>query len=232
MNLRRYALVFVASLTGALSVLPVYAQVADNICGNPFVNSHGPFDYRIERGAKLKIVEDYHFNPRVEALISGQSATIEGDLAYTLRAFPNHHRALISMLNLSTRPKLARPVDAPPMECYFFRASRFAPDDPIVRMIYAKFLAARNRKPEALQQLTAGIEAAKDNPFTHYNLGLVYFEMGEPELALKQAHRAMALGLQRPELKQRLEALGKWVEPSAAAAPSGAASAAASAPPG
>lgn len=201
------------------------AQLADGNCGDPFVNNYGPYDYRTDRGPKLKIVEDYHFSPRVESLVGGQSGSIEADLAYTLRAFPNHHRALISMKNLAPRLKaMKRAPDAMPAECYFLRALRFRPDDTIARLIYAQFLAASARKPDAVRQLDQAIAAAKDNAFSHYNIGLVYLEIGEPDKALAQAHRSIALGLDRPELKQRLQAINRWTDPPPAAAPEGAAS--------
>lgn len=217
----RPALPLLAAL--ACAVLPVQAQVSESACGDPFVNNHGPFDYRTERGPKLKIVEDYHFNSKVESLIGGQSGSIEGDLAYTLRAFPNHHRALISMKNLALRMKSAkRGPETLPLECYFVRALRFRPDDTLVRLIYAQFLSASARKPEAVGQLDQAAAAAKDNPFSHYNIGLVYLEAGDYDKALAQAHRAMALGFERPEIKQRLQAVNRWSDP---APPAGAASA-------
>src|SRR5882672_10328606 len=59
-------------------------------------NAYGPFDYRIEHD-KLAIVEAYHFTSQVELLIRGQSGALGADLDYTLRAAPNHHRALVAM---------------------------------------------------------------------------------------------------------------------------------------
>ena len=70
-----------------------FAQVVNGGCG-ALQNAFGPFDYRTERGYNLDVVESYHFTPPVEALIRGSSGTIGGDLDYTLRAFPNHDRAL------------------------------------------------------------------------------------------------------------------------------------------
>lgn len=69
------------------------AQEVDGGCG-ALQNAFGPFDDRTARGYNLDVVGSYHFTPPVEALIRGASGTIGGDLDYTLRAFPNHHRAL------------------------------------------------------------------------------------------------------------------------------------------
>jgi len=198
------------------------AQQADPACGNPFVTTFGPHDYLVDQ-SKRKIVEDYHFTPRVESLIAGQSGSLGGDLDYTLRAFPNHHRALISMMNLGAKLKTPKPAGAQfSVECYFTRALLFRPDDSIARMVYAKYLSSNGRKPEAVAQLDYAAQRSQDSGFTQYNAGLLYFEVGAFDKALVQAHKAMGLGFERPALKQQLQAAGKWVdappvEPAAAA---------------
>jgi hypothetical protein len=191
------------------------AQEADPSCGNPFVHTFGPHDYRVEQGRNRKIVEDYHFTPRVESLISGLSGSLGADIDFTLRAFPNHHRALISMMNLGARLKSSMPPGAQfSVECYFKRALQFRRDDTIVRMIYAKYLASTGRKAEAVRQLEIVVQSSQENGFTQYNAGLIYFEMGEFDKALLQAHRALSLGFEmQGGLKQQLQAAGKWSEP-------------------
>src|SRR5262245_56299958 len=54
----------------------------------------GPADYRIASDYLIRLVENAHFTPDVEMLNRGKSSTVGGDLAYTLRVFPNHPRAL------------------------------------------------------------------------------------------------------------------------------------------
>jgi tetratricopeptide (TPR) repeat protein len=164
-------------------------------------------------------VEDYHFSSRVESLISGQSSSIGGDLDYTLRAFPNHHRALVAMLNLGARTKVGDPPGVEfTVECYFKRAVQFRPDDAVARMLYVKYLGSNGRKPEALKQLDFVVEHAADNAFTHYNAGLLYLELAQFDRALAQAHKALELGFTRPDLRDKLKAAGKWVEPAEPAA--------------
>ncbi len=80
-------------------------------------------------------------------------------------------------------------------------------------MLYAQYLHKHKRTPEALAQLQVASDLAKDNGFTHYNIGLVYFEMGQYDLALAQAHKAKALGFDQPELAQMLTAKNQWKEP-------------------
>lgn len=229
------AVMALASLAGSSAV----AQLPDPVCGNPLVNTFGPFDYRVERGQKLKVVEDFHFNTRVETLVAGQSSTVAGDLDYVLRAFPNHHRALISMMRLGARTKGAKPPGAQfEVECYFRRALTFRADDAIARMIYVQYLSSNGRKPEANAELERVVKATPDSPITQHNAGLLYFEMGEFDKALTQAYRASALGFEGQSLKRQLQAAGKWVDPpsaepgGAASSPDAATSSAASAPAG
>ena len=80
-------------------------------------------------------------------------------------------------------------------------------------MIYAQFLGLRKRYPEALAQLEQAKSDARDSPFTQYNIGLVYLELGEHELALAQAWKAAGMGFPRKDLKQALQQAGKWREP-------------------
>lgn len=200
------------------SSLGVFAQTGVNACG-PLAASYGPFDFRTDRES-LPIVVGAHFTPEVEALIRGTSNRLPGgDIAYTLRAIPNHPNALMAMMQLGEKEKTPKPVGSTyTVECWFERAIRFRPDDNMVRMIYTTYLTKNNRKPEAMQQLDFVLSTAKDNPFTHQNLGLLYFDLGEHQRALFQAHKAIELGLNRPGLREKLQAAGKWVEPVTASA--------------
>lgn len=188
------------------------AQLGPANCG-PLANAFGPFDYRTVRGNQLHLVESAHFTPEIEALIRGLTGALGQELDYTLRAFPNHHRALISMMRYGERLKTSKvPRANYEVECYFVRAVTFQPNDTVARMLFAKFLLNAKRRDEALQQLTQVEQHALDNPFTHYNLGLSYLQAEQYAEALKQAHRAMALGFTRTELKDQLVAKGKWKE--------------------
>ena len=179
---------------------------------------YGPFDYRTDLD-KLPLVLTAHFTPEVEALIRGTTnGRPGGDIDYTLRAIPNNPRALMSMMLLGEKEKTTQPSGSRyTVECWFDRAIRFRPDDSTVRMVYTMFLTKNNRKAEAMQQLDSILVTAKDNPFTYFNVGLLYLDMQESGKALVQAHKAMALGLPRTELRDKLKALGKWEEPVAEA---------------
>lgn len=195
----------------------VFAQVAQSNCGDPRQHrsgQFGPYDYRTDK-SKLGIVEDYHFTPAVEALVRGSTSVLPGpDLSYTLGVFPNHHRALLAMVRYGEKMKSPQPPGARySVNCYFERALRFRPNDAIVRMIYAKHLSKTARKPEAIQQLEQATVFAKDNAFSHYNIGLMYFDLKDYDRALRQAHKAIQLGFPETALRDELQSAGKWTEP-------------------
>jgi len=198
------------------------AQTGPQLCGNPFQNHFGPFDYRASSVALRKIVEEVHFTVGIESITrpkNTQFHEMAQDVEYTLNVFPNHHRALITMQRLADRWRR----DPPPgtsvtVECWFDRAVRFRPDDTVARALYAQYLSKQKRRPDAVRQLDLAIEHAKDNPLSHYNIGLVFFEMEEFDRALVQAHKAQAMGYPRPELADSLKRVNKWTEPSPAQA--------------
>ncbi|HNW00918.1 MAG TPA: ABC transporter permease [Burkholderiaceae bacterium] len=191
----------------------VYAQSRDSACGS-LTNAYGPYDYRTDHD-KLPIVLGAHFTAEVEALIRGRTSTRPGgDIDYTLRAIPNNHRALIAMMRLAEKEKTPRPSGASySIECYFDRALLFRPDDVVVRMIYSTYLNSKARIQEANTQLELATAYAKDNAFTHYNIGLHYFDLKNYEKALIQAHQAISLGFSQTALRDQLQSVGKWTEP-------------------
>jgi len=175
---------------------------------------YGPFDYRKDRD-KLPIVDNAHFTTEIESLIRGKTSSVGAELDYTLRAFPNHHRALLAMMRLSERDKDPKPHGSNyTISCWFLRAVQFKPDDVVVRMLYAKFLAKSNQLAEAIQQLDIADGYAKDNAFTHYNIGLHFFDLKEYDKALIQAHKAIEYGYDSLALRERLQGVEKWRDPS------------------
>lgn len=191
------------------------AQIAESECGT-LANGYGPYDYRTSKGPILDMVEPFHFPPQVEMLIKGNSGYIGGDIDYTLRAFPNHHRALMTVMRYGEKTKSAKPPNMQyTVNCYFDRAIRFRPDDAIARMLYSIYLAKNNRTPEAIQQLDMAANGAEtlENPFTHYNLGLNYFDLKEYDKSATQAYKAYGMGFLQPALKDKLKSVGKWTEP-------------------
>jgi Tfp pilus assembly protein PilF len=196
----------------------VWAQTPP--CG-ALTNSYGPFDYRTSK-AELKIVEDYHFTPDVETLRHGNTATVGGDIDYTLRASPNHHRALMSMVNLAVRTKSDKPLGPRlTVDCYFDRAMRFANDDGAVRIIYGIYLYRTGKKVEARRVLEDARKIDDGDPNLHYNLGVVYFDLGDKANALASAQKAYQLGAQLPGPKEKLRKAGIWKDAPAGAVTGG-----------
>lgn len=196
-------------------------------CGE-LAAAQGPYDYRTER-YWVPFIERNHFHPEVEALIRGASGYIGSDIDFVLRHIPNHHRALLAMTRLSERQKWQQPQGANyTVDCYYERALRFRPDDVIARLLFSAYLIKRDRRDEALAQLARATLDAGDNGFTHFNIGLQYLDLQVFDKAADQARRALALGFTRPDLVDRLRAIGQWSEsppPVQASAPSDGASA-------
>ena len=210
-------LVLVVGLAGSAVVMAQGYEV----CGS-LENAYGPFDYRTSR-KQLAIVEKFHFTQAVEMLQKGNTSSIGGDLDYTLRASPNHPRALMSMSNLALRDKTDRVPGAEySVECYFDRAIRFAPNDGTVYMIYGTYLFKTGAKEKALKEFEIAETYAEDNANLHYNLGLVYLDAKEYDKALLHAHKAYDLGFPLAGLRNKLIAAGKWQEESGKAATSAA----------
>lgn len=194
---------------------PLSVAVARNksYCGE-LQNAFGPFDYLGRHNLKfeLDIVEGAHFTSDVENLIRGsRSVTPAGDLDYTLRAWPNHHRALAALVKYSIREKSTHIRDLKwPVECYFDRAIRMNAKDAQVRSIYSAFLSHRGRNKEALEQLEVAANLEPDNAMILYNLGLLYFKQKNYEKASHYAEKAYALDYPLPGLRNKLIQAGKW----------------------
>lgn len=209
------------SLVGSLFVAThAVAQVSAEYCGS-IAHSLGPFDYRQAGGSgehrdMLATVEGAHFTQEIELLIRGRSGGADpgADMNYTLLAYPNHHRALISVMRYGEKKASPKPPGLRyEVECYFERAIRFRPDDAIARIIYATYLTKNKRVSEAVAQLEQATRIAGENAFTHYNVGLAYLDMKIYDKSLAQAHKALALGFERTELRDLLQKVGQWKDP-------------------
>jgi tetratricopeptide (TPR) repeat protein len=178
-------------------------------CGD-LANAYGPFDYRTSKD-RLVIVEGAHFTADVESLRRGTTGSLGADIDYTLRASPNHHRALIAMMTLGRKLNTDQPQGAHyTITCYFDRGTRFAPDDAVVRLIYGTYLSRLNKRSEAMEQLSLALKLDPDNANIHYNLGLIYLDVKDYPNARLHAQRAYELGFALPGLKKRLEEAGQW----------------------
>lgn len=230
---RCQVLAFLVIAVVSATSMPAVAQTLDPGCSFEHGSGEGPYDYRSQR-TRLGIVEKRHFTPKVETLKGGQSTTHPGpDIHYTLNKFPNHHRALASLSRLGQKLQTPQVPDMPySVVCYFERAIRFRPNDTTARLIYVRHLGRTNSVEAASRQLALAANDAKDNPLTHYKVGLVAFELKDYDTALKHAHVAYEAGVPLPELRDWLKKEGKWVEPASKGSPQASTTGrAASAPP-
>lgn len=186
---------------------------AASFCGDIQIGQSGGDYTNSNDKSKLQLVEAFHFTPQVEKLISGQSGYIGGDLDYTLRHFPNHHRALAAIGNLAIRDKTQRPQGTTlPIECYFDRAIRYKPADGVVRMVYSGYLLKIGQTDRAMDQLKEAVSLQPDHPNINYNLGLLYFQKKDYEQSNLHAQKAYAGGFPLPGLKNKLISVKKWDE--------------------
>ncbi len=171
----------------------------------------GPVDYRVATEYIKLLVENAHFTRSVELLRRGKSSTLGGDIAYTLNAFPNHPRALRSAAEYERRrgPEAVRDMGFS-TQCWFERAVAFRTADANVRIVVANELIKRGQKEQAREHLTVAEQSAGGHVGMLYNLGLLYFDLGDYDRSLVFAKQAYSLGIDLPGLRQKLTRAGKW----------------------
>lgn len=174
-------------------------------CGR-LENAFGPYDYRdpTARGNPLHLVESAHFTSGVESLRSGATTVVIGDIDYTLRAFPNHHRALNSVSRYALGGGKFLSETIPTADCFFQRAIVFAPDDQVVRLIYGNYLFRRKKLDEAKAQYESALKLAPESPDINYNAALFYLEIHDLQRAKDLAKVAYDKGYPLPGLRNKI----------------------------
>jgi tetratricopeptide (TPR) repeat protein len=200
---RRLSLPLVALLASFGPAVAQAQQVPG--CGN-LDNPYGPYDYNdpMARNELLPKVEQHHFTPNVEMLRAGQSGTISSDLSYTLRAFPNHPRALDAVSRYVLKGGRLIDPSIPTADCFFKRAMAFRPDDETVRMLFANYLTRRGERDDARAQYEKALELAPESAETNYNAGLFFLQDGDLARAKKLAEVAYANGYPLPGLREKI----------------------------
>ena len=148
-----------------------------------------------------------------DELHGNSTAYVGGDLDYTLRAFPNHARALMSMAKLSLRDKRPTPTGAQfSIDCYFDRAFRFQPDDPMPRLIAGLYYIKLKNLGEARENITIAdsLSESSQDANLHYNLGLAYLDLKELDKSVEHAKKAYDAGFPLPGLRNMLRDAGAW----------------------
>ena len=203
------------------TTLAANAEQASSLSCPPIRHSYGPYDYRTAPQEQRDLVEGPHFHPNVEALKKNTLSPNRnyimvpgGEIGYTLRAFPNHPRALLALSRLSFLEKTDKPTGlGNSVMCYFQEAIKFKPDDPMVRVIYGIHLSKKGDVEQALKQFDKAKELGEESASLYYNLGLAYTDLKRYPDALQAAHKAYALGAQLPGLRNKLERAGAWQDP-------------------
>ncbi|WP_448556485.1 tetratricopeptide repeat protein [Thalassotalea montiporae] len=189
-----------------LSLLFLSFYTVAEECGDVFDQYIPPKDYSTASKAGLAVVERRHFTRNVEMLISGESGTIIGDLNYTLNKYPNHYRALLSLINydIKTDGKLSSKNGFPgSVSCYFARAIQFRPRDSKVRQIYGIYMYKNGRYKEALKKFQTA-EKIDNSAEIEYNIALTYIALNELDNAKIYANRAYSNGYPLQGLRTKL----------------------------
>jgi len=176
-------------------------------------SGYGPYDYtnKNHRGHNLRIVEQNHFNKDVERLKTGMTGAVGGDIDYTLRAFPNHHRALYAMARHQLKtPTFSNNPRYPAAECYFQRAIKFTPNDFRSMLLYANYLVKRTRPNKAVEIYKRALSIKKAPPEINYSLGLLYFDLKKYNEAVEQAEIAYSNGVKNSKLARKLKGINRW----------------------
>lgn len=179
--------------------------------------AYGPYDYTNakHRALNLPIVEEYHFTKDVQMLVKGNTGYLRDDLDYTLKAFPNHHKALNSIINYQLIYKYdieKKRKDAlnSPVECYLQRALRFSPNDIVSYMLYASYLKKTRHIPEAEAAYKKALGIAPDELAVKHSYGLFLFELKKYPEALEMAKAIYAKKYPKQKLKELLVKSGHW----------------------
>lgn len=174
---------------------------------------YGPYDYRYRYKLynELKWVEGAHFTRMVETLIRGKTGRDPYlDIDYTLRAWPNHHRALNSMTRYYFREKSAGNRVKLPPECYFQRALNFTPNDPTTYMLYGIYLQKVGRLQSAEEKYKKALEIEPEHAQANYNYGLLLVKLKQYAKAKEVAKRAYDQSYPLPGLRDMLTSVGHW----------------------
>ena len=192
----------------------------------------GPWDYfdpanhRPTTGVpqgNIKLVTNSHLGPGMNSLENGNSGVgIKGflaDIDYTFRRIPNHPRAL----DMISRFQIRHGGKIPPIkqwgaswkrsaECYFDRALRLTPNNPVVHMLFGIHFHRNGKLQDAEKEYKISEAFQPNSVELQYNMGLLYFELKKYDLSAGYAKKAYHGGHPLPGLRDKLINVGKWPE--------------------
>ena len=195
---------------------PWVGETLDHLPCDGGMQGFGPYDYtrRLANPKELWVVEYYHFTANDENLIETPGRSVEGGLNYTLRAWPNHAKALMSIIRfqLEINKKLRAGKLTTPPECYLQRAIHFSPKDITSYSLYGYYLKKLGRLEEAATFYEKAIKINPENSKIAYSYGSLLIDLKRYDEAVNYAKIAYRNPHAPKELKQKLEKLDAWKE--------------------
>jgi len=194
---------------------------------------YGPYDYYKPDEAPreaLPLVERAHFSPSTcfVLAIRGEWCYYWSQVDYTLRAFPNHPRALVRMADyLKTNhacKDFGRRSNDPnylawqlgkgdweerTVEYYFDTAISFRPQYAETRLIYVEALMALKRPQEAEKAMADAKKAAELGP-AYERLIRIFTRARELDFLRRLAGLAQSTGTLTPALRDKFIAAKAW----------------------
>ncbi|MCW8886635.1 MAG: hypothetical protein OQK12_15520 [Motiliproteus sp.] len=185
--------------------------VGEDFQGAPCIGgpqAYGPYNYNnpIHRRGPLNLVEKAHFTIAEARLIPRHNGNIRhmlSDIDYTVRAFPNHHRALYSLIQYKLKYDKKFSMETP-AECYIFRAINFKKKDPILYLLQGILLHRFKNYKESLIYYKKSESLGNKSAELFYNMGLAYYKIKKIEDAKKYAKKAKSLNYPLTSLYQKL----------------------------
>lgn len=165
------------------------------------------------RGGLLYLVESRHFTSSVLNLTKGSTSRLPGDLIFVLNTIPNHPSALDAYSRYEYRYRTSeafredrdnqRPAYS--ADCLFERAVRVFPGNAETFIAWGIHHYRNSDTNSAKKTFLQALELSPNNVEAHYNLGLVYVDLGQIELARKHATIAYEAGYPLPGLRQKID---------------------------
>jgi tetratricopeptide (TPR) repeat protein len=152
-------------------------------------------------------VHSYHLQPGIEKMTKGTTDRGYGDFLFILQGFPNSPQALNLMSELCVNKMKSAKCDADP---FFERAVAINPKIATTYVLYGIHLQRKGKHTEAIEKFNQALALQPNSVNAHYNMGLIYVDLKQYELANRHAQVAYALGAQLPGLHDKLVKVGKW----------------------
>jgi tetratricopeptide (TPR) repeat protein len=209
----------IAGTSQATTAISPQIMELSPLCGSPppgGENEKSKRDFRARNSSEewqtdFAHFERFHLSKAQRNIAEGNHQYVMPDLHFVLRRVPNHERALKLLIDFGRSGK--RDGRYKPLECYFYWAQSFVPEDPVVWNSGGYFFFMQKNVPMARAWWQRALEVAPDDAEVHYNLGLVYFSEKDFVKAREHAWSAYSAGFALPGLRNKLVKAGQWREP-------------------